>query len=536
MKLVTGISPKYVKSWTVEKAIREIVQNYLDTRKEYDCAGRIRWNDDKKIATVKDDGPGLLMRHLALGISEKNEDTIGKYGEGLKLALLVLAREGRFVEVRASGKIITPFIENHEGYGTEVLTLDVKEMTAGQARANTGTAVRFECSKEELETGKRYFEEFLDQNSGFSWIERGRISLPAGYIYINGARVGRVEDAIFSYHLNERETGEIGNRDREVINRDKIKSHVRHLLSVTSSNRVITDLIKAAMDNPDAWEIYSGIDHYNIPHNRMKTWKRIANKVMGKNAVLSSNNEEIDVQAQYTGHKVVRVRSWGWEAALRHIGIGTAEKAAKSKATIRRIALKDLTDEERRIFQNAKKLVEKNYNQVGSITVAENLSYETGDASVEGLYRREEDRIYVKRSALTDLQNATHIIFHECVHKYSGADDCTAAFERALGNAAADIMIRNQNPGKEVGKKMAKKVKKNVKTVTRMQTAAMAIKKFKNETTVEKLITDADAIAVKLGMASNLNESKTRVNEAIQVAVVFGNVERDGDVVRKVEL
>lgn len=541
MKLQTGISPKYVKGWDVEKAIREIIQNYLDTRKEFGCSGRITWKEG--IATIKDDGPGLELKHLALGVSEKSADAIGKYGEGLKLALLVMAREGRWIEVRASGKIITPAIKYHEGFGTEILVLNVEDMKPRAAKNHIGTAIRFECSREELEKGKSYFEHFLTSSSSpreerITWLERGKISLPAGNIYINGARVGRVENALFSYHLSERETGDIGNRDREVVNHDKVRLRVRNILAETSSFRVMEQLIAAASYFPETWEVSIGVNYLLIPTERFRAWKRAAHQTLGKNAVISSGDEDIDAQARYTGHEVIRVRSWSWEAALKHVGVNTAEKAAKSRASAKRVSLRDLTPEEKRILNEAKRLVEENYGEVGTVIVAEEFASETGNAKVEGCYRRGEDKIYLKRSVLGSLPHALHTLLHETVHRHSGADDCTADFERALADVSVEIMLKRKEAvavAKKKKEKAAVERKKDGKDgqMTRIQAAALAIQAIDGETTVEDLIAVTDEIAMENGLTSNVNESRTQIHKALQTAIVFGIVERDGDVVRK---
>ena len=530
MKLQTGISPKYVKGWDVEKAIREIIQNYLDTRKEFGCSGRITWKEG--IATIKDDGPGLELKHLALGVSEKSADAIGKYGEGLKLALLVMAREGRWIEVRASGKIITPAIKYHEGFGTEILVLNVEDMKPRAAKNHIGTAIRFECSREELEKGKSYFEHFLTSSSSpreerITWLERGKISLPAGNIYINGARVGE-ENA--NRHSSERSEpiteprSDAANDARSL--RSEYPAETFGLWSRSPPPLRISPRTREARRrklSPDSTEAGAG---------------SAAHQTLGKNAVISSGDEDIDAQARYTGHEVIRVRSWSWEAALKHVGVNTAEKAAKSRASAKRVSLRDLTPEEKRILNEAKRLVEENYGEVGTVIVAEEFASETGNAKVEGCYRRGEDKIYLKRSVLGSLPHALHTLLHETVHRHSGADDCTADFERALADVSVEIMLKRKEAvavAKKKKEKAAVERKKDGKDgqMTRIQAAALAIQAIDGETTVEDLIAVTDEIAMENGLTSNVNESRTQIHKALQTAIVFGIVERDGDVVRK---
>ena len=442
-RMETGISPKYVKGWTVEKGIREIVQNYLDSREEFNCEGHIKWEDG--IAIAKDYGPGLELRHLALGISEKGGNTIGKYGEGLKLALLVMARENRQIEVWANGNIIVPSIEFSEDYQTDIMVLTVTKMEARHAATHTGTSVKFECTEEELESGKRYFEHYLVREGDFNWMERGKISLPGGHIFINGARVGEVPNAQFSYHLNESETGDIGNRDREVINKEKVQQHVKRIISSTSSTKVMEDILKSLAVQDSTWEVEMGLTEWVMTPGNRKTWKRSYNKVMGKDTVISIGDGDADTQARYRGYQVAQV-GWQWQSALQTIGVADSRKAiTKENGGARKIALKNLTKEERENFKLACKLVNENYAEIGSISVVEDLDRMAGVSEgtrVDGLYKSSEDRIYVRRGLLSNMQETLHTVLHEAVHKHSGQSDCTSGFERALAMVAVGMMMR----------------------------------------------------------------------------------------------
>ena len=443
-RIITGISPNYVKNWDVIKGIREIIQNYIDTKNEFCCKGYIYYKDGA--AMVKDFGPGLELRHLALGVSEKGLDAIGKYGEGLKLALLVLARECRNVEIWSNGTIIRPTIEHSDLYDTEVMVLNIQPMQPCHAKTHQGTTIRFLCTEQELDEGKSYFECFLSERKGFKWIEKGRISLPGGYIYVNGARVGKISDSLFSYHLYEKEIGEdIGNRDREVIDREKVEAHVRRILAETSSLKVMKEIMKALLDGEASWEVEIGLPSWMVSKKNLKLWKRVFHEVVGKDAVLSSYKIDDNVQANYLGYKVVDIPN-SWYGLLNSAGIRTAAEIATEdrRMSCKRIAIKDLTDEERNNLKIAKRLVEKYYNPVGEVIIMENLNGVVNAArnsKINGAYESGADRIYLRRGILNDFRQTLHTLLHEVVHKYTGADDCTAAFERALTEVSVNIIL-----------------------------------------------------------------------------------------------
>lgn len=439
-KFSTGISPEYVRNWDVGKAVREIIQNYLDSRSEFGCDGRIEWRNG--IAYVRDSGPGLGVRHLALGVSEKSDQAIGKYGEGLKLALLVMAREGRNIEVRARGRVIRPTIEYDPNYQTETMMLEIRE----DSTVGAGTTVRFECSQEELEEGKGYFERFIKLRDDFQWVESGKISRPGGYVFINGARVGRLpRKALFSYHLDERFTGNIGNRDREVVDGYMLKIHVENLIRTTSSLEVIETLLGAMTSQEDVWELGLSASSWGYDKSKRKVWKRAFNSVYGKNVVLDEGNQQARVQSDYLGYQAITTPSFHWNELLKMIGVETCVSVVnKSGGGYNRVRLDELSKEEYDNFQRAKSLVEEHYNPVGTVIVADSLEQMTGaskGSQVNGAYSSSKDQIFLARHILVDLETTLHTLLHEAVHKHSGESDCTAGFERALTDVAVRMML-----------------------------------------------------------------------------------------------
>ena len=89
------LSPKYIPSWSVMMALRELIANALDSKN----SPSFTWKDG--YAFIEDEGPGIPKPFWIIG--EGNHGEIGQFGEGLKLAMLVLARENRNVTVDTVG-------------------------------------------------------------------------------------------------------------------------------------------------------------------------------------------------------------------------------------------------------------------------------------------------------------------------------------------------------------------------------------------------------------------------------------------------
>ena len=437
----TGISPEYVKGWDVEKAIREIVQNWLDSRMEFKCEGTITWEDG--LAKVKDSGPGLAIKHLAMGISEKSSEAIGKYGEGLKLALLVMAREKREISIWSNGQIISPVIEFDEDYQTETMKLMLKPMLPRHAAKFTGTSIKFRCTKEELEKGKQYFMAFqTKETSGIEWWEQGKISKPGGRIYVNGAAVGALPDSIFSYHISGEQGSRIGNRDRTTISEQDLNPIVKKMLSATRSFRVMKEIMRMVAQQDNSWESRLGISPYDVPSRVKKVWKKAINTVFGKEIILGGDHEE-NTQAAYRGYRIFTT-GYCWRETLSYLGMRTAGSLhSMAKASTKIVKISDLTEGERKTLKQAIKLVETHYAKVEALSIAESLQEMAGTAkgtNPEGLWSPSRKRIYIRRTVLQSMHETVHVVLHETVHKETGTSDCTAEFEHALLEVAIGMM------------------------------------------------------------------------------------------------
>lgn len=120
-----SLSPDYVLEWGVWEAVRELLQNSIDqaaiagSRKVFDySAPRL---------TIGTTECKLEPRTLLLGVSDKQSSrvTIGQFGEGYKLAMLVLTRLSYDVVVQNNDKVWVPRFTKSERYDSYVLTVQV---------------------------------------------------------------------------------------------------------------------------------------------------------------------------------------------------------------------------------------------------------------------------------------------------------------------------------------------------------------------------------------------------------------------------
>lgn len=120
------ISTNYVGHWGFWEAIREILQNAIDT-------GDYSVNELQPSGIIKiNSNTGAMdLSTLMLGESSKRDDSskIGKYGEGYKLALLVLCRLGHDVLIKNGVDCWRVSIDKHPQLNTDCLTIEVIKNT-----------------------------------------------------------------------------------------------------------------------------------------------------------------------------------------------------------------------------------------------------------------------------------------------------------------------------------------------------------------------------------------------------------------------
>lgn len=127
-----SISPDYVPNWGLVEATRELFQNALDQETSSPSNKMdYNWSIEDGTFWISSKESVLEKSSLLLGCSSKADDptTIGKFGEGYKLALLVLSRLGYRVKIYnyAAKEIWVPRIIKSKRYNSDLLVIDVSK-------------------------------------------------------------------------------------------------------------------------------------------------------------------------------------------------------------------------------------------------------------------------------------------------------------------------------------------------------------------------------------------------------------------------
>lgn len=119
-----SLNRNYVSRWGVVDAIRELIQNALDSDSPFKYEFLHQGNGSYAL-TLSSEHTVLQPRTLLLGVTSKedNPNAIGSFGEGFKIALLVLARNGYDVRMFNGTHIWAPRFQHDARFGEELLCI-----------------------------------------------------------------------------------------------------------------------------------------------------------------------------------------------------------------------------------------------------------------------------------------------------------------------------------------------------------------------------------------------------------------------------
>lgn len=198
-----GISENYVPNWGVVQAIREIYQNFIDYG-EFDvkideiCEGH-------SAVRISNNFSPETWEFLKLGFSEKKEGSIGKHGEGLKLAGLIFKREKKMFRISTPiGRADAAFYED-DNIGT-CYGLKLSEMTSDKFE------IYFEADTKDIEVFNEGY--IQDEDVLMSSFYGNIVDKTAGNIYVGGLYVCNIKDLKYALDFKP-DFIQLG-RDREV--------------------------------------------------------------------------------------------------------------------------------------------------------------------------------------------------------------------------------------------------------------------------------------------------------------------------------
>jgi hypothetical protein len=220
-KIELTITPNYVPSWGIVDAVRELFQNALD-QQEQKPDNEMSWSYDPDTETLRicNKYSVLTANSLLLGQTTKADDasTIGQFGEGYKIATLVLLRNGKNVTFYNYGakEVWSPRFVNSRRFGTQVLTFFIDKKAFWEKVPDADLSIEISgISVEEFEDIKAKNLHVLKDYSVVATTQYGDIIDIPGNVYVNGLFV--CEFKRYKYGYNFKPEYLTLDRDRKMV-------------------------------------------------------------------------------------------------------------------------------------------------------------------------------------------------------------------------------------------------------------------------------------------------------------------------------
>lgn len=209
MNIELPISPDYVKSWTFAHAIRELLQNAIDQEvTSPDNTMTVTYDPEAQVLRIANKSSALDRSSLLLGVTTKSGDqrTIGQFGEGYKLALLVLTRLNHAVRIlnyKSKESWIPRFVHSAK-LGATVLTIQIVKYRFTKVPDHDLTFEVYGVDPDQWLTIQANTLHLQDQPRHELITSQGAILTgheQRGRIYVNGLYVTTNKDLHFGYNF-----------------------------------------------------------------------------------------------------------------------------------------------------------------------------------------------------------------------------------------------------------------------------------------------------------------------------------------------
>lgn len=209
------LTRNYVANWGVKEAIREFLQNALDS----DSPFSYFYDTTNQTLSITSQFSTLDKTTLLLGATSKAEDNskIGSFGEGYKIAMLVLTRLNHKVEIFNNDVVWEPEFRVSKQFGAE--TLHVKERKVKRGEPNVGVTFRIhDIFTEEYHEIRKTCLQMQSPNEygGFIMTPYGQIlTEKPGYVYVGGLLINITPGMKYGYNFDPEQVKL--ERDRQTV-------------------------------------------------------------------------------------------------------------------------------------------------------------------------------------------------------------------------------------------------------------------------------------------------------------------------------
>jgi len=411
------ITLQYRKHWGAWEAIREIIQNSLDETEDFNI--QHQGND----LIISDNGQGLAVKHLLFGVTEKKKGARGRFGEGLKIALIVLKRLGYDVTIKSNSlEVLT---DTHEIEGEPCLKLRYRKLST----IHQGTSITIHGY-----TGETFQDRFVRPDSKvIAWEGKdywgGRAMLIREHptrLYHKDIYICELKDAAFSYNVYS-DALKI-EESRNIADHSSLQYQIGRIWRAVKAKDLIIEFFQAVKGSK--WEA-TNVKLFGS-FSSETAWREAFFFVYGSNAVLFTN-PNWKREAEWLGAKVIDlppnlVELQSFLPTDQSYVMKRHEESAKAEE----IDDQQLTTEQLTNLLRARAIVK------GLKLDIRVKAYKLPKIGAD--WRSVIQTIAIHPFILTDYMKTMDCLIHELAHAYSGASDLTSELMHAVSQTASRIL------------------------------------------------------------------------------------------------
>jgi len=425
------IDPSYVKSWGVWEAVRELLQNAADAHDQGYPAVIERGRGEGRPIKIQNMGTKLDRSTLLLGSTSKAGDrnARGQFGEGYKLAFVVLLRLGFTVRVHTGSEIWTPYIEHSDTFGKELLKIKVRPAKATDRVLIEVYGVddaSWEIIKERILFLTPPKKDDVIEVNGNQILTNDKY---ANKLFVKGIYVGVMPDGCaYGYNLRDVEL----DRDRRLADPWSLRRAIAEvLLKAIEAGSILGDRLFTMLqsDTGEAWAIHQQYS-YGLADQLTRTVATQFAETYGADAVPVSNMAE-STEATHHAMKGIMVSKALKVTIEREIGDFDSLKRKRQLDIAKRYSATDLDTEETENLIWACMLT---HGVEPDFTLEAVMVVDFVGTTITGMFNSGE--VYVAKRVLKNRRELISTVVHEVAHKFGG-DGSTQhhfAMERIMGD------------------------------------------------------------------------------------------------------
>ena len=399
------ITENYVENWNPIDAIREFGANAVDAEVQLNAKKSVKYDRSKKILRIRNEGVTLNREALLLGGTTKTSDdrVIGEHGEGMKLGLHVLARNGFSVVVRnGRNEDWKSSLEFSDKWQAKVFTLNITKAN----RPVEFFEVEIHGVDFDLWDATQGLFRFLQDSDQRRDLSTGTILFDpefVGKIYVKGVFIGHRPNHKVGYDFPCLELG----RDRRLPADYEIHPKITAIWDAYAQMEdgipAVYDLILRDQSEAQAFRWYSP--------GRLITALAVEFKKRHGDAVPARSTEEYEDFVALGGDPVLVPGVLG-ELLQKVMGGIEVFKLRRRNTVSKDYLLEDLDDEQRAVFRDAMKILHgAGIETDGRISIVDFL-----DETIFGVHTGSDIKISVK--TLSSVGCAVVTLIHELSHDY----------------------------------------------------------------------------------------------------------------------